>query len=321
MCASLALFGLLAGLANAQSASFHGPIAGFVFNRGSRTIQPLLGVPGATYSGSPVLNDVDAASVAPGGRWALIVRSGLCTFVRGLSDPTPSESSPEGLLNMADRIVWSSSGSHALLYSSSKSQLQRIHVSHDEVAADPPVDLSSWGAGQITTLAIDPAGRQIAFGVAGAGLFFSAPDSSPVLLSSMMRPAAATFDETGNRLYAVDLDQQRILEFDSASAGFEFTSLAHADQSPLNPVGMAVSRDARYLLLTDSATRAVLVYETETHNLVNSIALDFAPSRMEPLSSDSYLLNGDNNREWLLVLDARQTPAVYFVPAGGKELL
>jgi DNA-binding beta-propeller fold protein YncE len=316
---SAATISVVAGLAFAQPASFHGPLAGFVYNRDSRTMQPLLGVPGATYAGSAVMDGLDSASVAPGGRWGLVGRSGRSAVVRGLSDLNPAESTVDGLIDAIDRIVWSGSGTYAVLYSSSQRQLQRVHFSESEVVADTPVDLSPWD-GPITALTIDPAGRQVVFGVAGSGLYSFTAGKSPGLLSLMAQPAAAAFDETGDRLYAVDADQQRIVEFDSGSAGMEFGSLGQADR-PSSPVGMAVSRGARYLMVADSATRAVLVYEIETRNLVNTIPLDFSPSRMEPLSTDStYLLNGDNSKEWLLVLDGKQSPAVSFVPASGKEL-
>ena len=82
ICNSALILGLLSGPASAQSTSFNAPVAGFVYDRASQTVRPMLGVPGATYIGSPVLNDVDVASVAPGGKWALIGKSGSDTFVQ-----------------------------------------------------------------------------------------------------------------------------------------------------------------------------------------------------------------------------------------------
>ncbi len=89
-----------------------------------------------------------------------------------------------------------------------------------------------------------------------------------------------------------------------------------SDALGLKPVGLAVSGDGRCLLLADSATAAIRAYDTVSGNLANTIPLDFTPSRFELLSSaPTYLLNGDNNKEWLLILDARQLPGVSFVPA------
>ena len=47
----VAVLSLLAGPANSQSTGFAGPIAGFVYSRAWRRIQPLIGVPGSTSVG------------------------------------------------------------------------------------------------------------------------------------------------------------------------------------------------------------------------------------------------------------------------------
>jgi len=308
---SFSLF--FAGCALAQTANVSGPLAGFIYHSGSRTVRPVHGVAGSSYVGSPVLNDVDSASIAPGGQWAYVTRNGRSTFVRGLSD-TATESSPDNLLATADRVVWNRDGSAALLYSSSANQLQRVRLSETDATADPPLDLP---AGRLTALAIDPAGRQIALGVAGCGLYLFNAGDSPALISSVAQPAAAAFDETGRKLYAVDLDSLRIVQFDSGSAQSDFTAIGGG----ILPAGLAVSAGGRYLMLADSAARAVYVYDTASQSLANTLNLDFAPSRFEPLSSaPTFLLNGDRSGEWLLVLDARQTPGITIVPAAGEEL-
>jgi len=303
-----------AGCALAQTANVGGPLAGLIFDSGSRTVRPLRGVGGSSYIGSPVLNDVDTASIAPGGQWAFVTRSGQSAFVRGLSNASPVQSSPDGLMAAPDRVVWNRDGSVVLLYSSSANQLQRVRLSANDTTADPPLDLP---AGRVTALAIDAAGRQIALGVAGSGLYLFNAGDSPALVSSIAQPAAAAFDETGRMLYAVDLDSLRILQFDSGSAQSDFSPIGGG----IVPAGLAVSAGGRYLMLADSAGRAVYVYDISSRSFANTLNLDFAPSRLEPLSSGpTFLLNGGRSGEWLLVLDARQTPGITIVPAAGEEL-
>ena len=100
------------------------------------------------------------------------------------------------------------------------------------------------------------------------------------------------------------------------SSALELVTLAQPDAPGTTPVGLAVSGDGLSLLLADSSARAIQVYDTASGSLANTIPLDFTPSRFEALSSaPTYLLNGDNTSEWLLVLDARQLPGVSFVPA------
>lgn len=317
--ASLAVLCWSAAPAIAQTAAFHGPISGFVYTPASRTVRPVLGVAGAAQIGAPVLHDVDFASIAPNGEWALVSHAGRSSLLHDLSNLAPVRSPASGLLNAVDRVVWSRDGSFALLYSSSQNQLQRVNVSAAEATPDAPLDLSPWGSP--ATLAIDPAGQQIAFGVAGSGLYLFAPGQSPALLSPLGQPAASAFDGSGKRLYVVDAAQQQIFVFDSGSSALSFASLAQDGSPAVTPVGMTVSGDGHYLLLADSAGKTVRVYDTTSATLVNSLTLNFMPSRFEALSATpTILLNGDNPAEWLLVLDARQSPSISFVPARQEVL-
>src|SRR5580700_8106149 len=172
VCLPIALLTLPAAPANAQPAGFQGPIAGFVFSGASKTVRPLLGIPGATHVAPPILSRVDSASIAPGGKWAFMTRAGHAAFVGDLAGLAPAESpiaEPGVLIDAVDRVVWSRDGSFALLYSSSGSRLQRVQLTGSQPLADGPIDLSPWGIA--TTLAIDPAGQQIAAGFAASGLY------------------------------------------------------------------------------------------------------------------------------------------------------
>src|SRR5262249_22252015 len=143
--------------------------------------------------------------------------------------------------------------------------LQPVRFCAGGPAAGEAIDLSPWGSA--TTLAIDPAGRRIAFGVAGAGLYVFDAGQSPALLSDIAQPAAAAFDDQG-RLYPLDGAPQRLLQFDPGGSGFEFASLAASADSPaIDAVGMAVSAGGRFVMLADRAGRAVRVYETATRTL------------------------------------------------------
>jgi hypothetical protein len=303
--------------AGAQPA-VQGPISGFVY--GANSVRPVLGVPGSAFAGPVFMTGVRWASIAPGGNWALISRRGRPVVAGHLLDAAFSEASPAGLLSAVDRAAWSRDGSYALLYSSISHQIQRVRFSEGEASADAPVSLLDFG--EVTTLAIDASGNQMAFGISGtgAGLYLLKPEQTPALLSSMAQPASAAFDNTGNALFVVDLETQRILEFDNGGGPVEFSSLASPEGPAPAPVGMAVSGAGRYLLLADAANRAVRVYDRVTRALANSLPLDFAPSRMDALSSGStFLLNGDRPNEWLMVLDAADIPRTYFVPASGTR--
>ena len=300
--------------ANAQPGTFQAPVTGFVFSPISHTLRPIAGVRGASHLGKAVLDEVDWASPAPGGRVAVTGRSGRTEVVEGLSGSGPSAAvSPAGpLIDLVDRIAWSRDGRFAAIYSSSGGLLQRLRLGGAEVGASAPADC--FPLGRVTALAIDRGGR-IAAGFAGSGLYLIEEGQSPTPISSR-QTAAIAFDDAG-RLYAIDLETRRILEFGDATGPAEVASLEDPGDADL-----AVSANGRYLLVTGQSPPAVRVYDIHERSLVNTIPLDFAPSRLERLSADGlFLLNGDRRGEWLLVLDAADVPAVYFVPAASEEEL
>jgi sugar lactone lactonase YvrE len=263
-----------------------------------------------------VLREVASGSASPGGEWALITRAGRSTFVRGLSG-LPEESPVDGLIDAIDGVAWSRDGRFALLRSSSSSQLQRVRLFDAEALADAAVSFPPES--RLVAMTIDPSGGRMAVVVAGSGLYLFGSGQSPALLSSM-EPAALTFDNTGRRLYAADLEAQRIFEFDSGSGPLEFASLP--DSSRPSFIGLAVSGDGSYLMVTESGAPEVRLYETASRTLAKTIPLDFAPSRLEPVSpAPTFLLNSGTGNEWLLLLDGSHAPAVYFIPVSREEPL
>ena len=119
---------IMGPLAMAQQSVVGGPVSGFFYDPGSRSICPLAGILGAALIGPAVLNDVDSAFIAPDGNWALAVRPSGSSFVRKLSDGSPVEFTPDDLIAGIDRAEWSQDGSVVLLYSSSGNQLQAGHL-------------------------------------------------------------------------------------------------------------------------------------------------------------------------------------------------
>jgi len=302
--------------------SFQAYPAGAVYNKSSRSIQPLVGFPGSSYLGLPLLSDVDAASIAPDGSKAWVSKEGRSGFWTGLLAGAATDTAVVGLIDGVERVAWNSNGSAALLYAASGKQLQVIRFNGQKAAVGEPIDGGFLGQGRVTALAVDTTGQRIAVGIShrqGGALYSWTAEEGPSLLASM-EPVAATFDEEGTRLYAIDGGSLKILEFDNLSGPLEFALLASSDGAKVDPAGIAVSRKGRYLIMVDRANPSVRVYATADGSLANTFSLDFAPSRLERLSADGvFLLNRPGPDEWMLVLDARETPCVYFVPASPKD--
>src|SRR5687767_8802795 len=125
---SLLALSALVCIVNAQPLDVRAPIAGFVHQKGLRSLRPIFGVAGSALLGPPLLNDVDSASISPGGKWALVTTEGRTRLLRGMSELAPMAAGGD-LIEAVDWVVWSRSGTFAVLHSSSTRQLQRVRLS------------------------------------------------------------------------------------------------------------------------------------------------------------------------------------------------
>jgi hypothetical protein len=292
-----------------------GPISGFLFDPPSHSIRPVVGIPGAAYLGNPVVRDLQFASVAPNGKWALGI-SGGAVFITGLRDNTLSSRLEEVVIE-TDLVVWSLDSTAAVLYSPARGLLQTVRQLDATPRIDPPVDLSQLG-GVITRVALDRTAQRIAVGIQNApvsGIYLISGVNSPVLLVGADDPGAMVFSEDGN-LYAANMRTPRITRLENVSTLPVAPLFLDQQEGLADIVGMALSRDGRRLYVASREKRTVCVYDTVDRSLLANLPLDAPPSVLEPLSgSDLFFLNTrGSTEEPILLVDTRST-AVYFVPA------
>jgi hypothetical protein len=302
----------------AQVASLSGPISGRVFDRSSRSLRPIMGIPGASYLGDPLVAGLDWAAVAPEGSQALALREGNLYSVRGLQS-SPAWTLIEGALASPERVAWSGDASVAVL-SSSESRLQFLRSLGEGPVAGPPIDLP----GRVSALALDRAGGCSLVGVEadqGGGLYLVSPEGPPRLLMPLGRPSAIAVAGNDRDLFVADRANRQIWELrDFREAA---TPLLFADDGGgmTDAVGLALSRDGKVLFVANQSAKTLDVYTLETRSLASRSSLDYEPSLLEPLSGPVLFLlkSVGNNNEPLLVLDTSREPTVYFVPVGRGE--
>src|SRR6266542_443442 len=99
------------------------PVSGFIFNESRRSIQPIMGLPGASYLRAGVATEIDLAQVAPDGSFALAARNGQAYVIQGLMSE-PQEALLEGVIRDPDKLALS--GSAAVIYSGKARQAQIV---------------------------------------------------------------------------------------------------------------------------------------------------------------------------------------------------
>jgi hypothetical protein len=329
---------LLATALLAQSGGIRGPVSGLVYDGAARAIRPVNGVPGAAYLGSPVVAEIDFASVSPDGDAALALSAGRLYLVRGLNEQAPRWSVLEDNSSAA-RAAWSADSDAAAVYSSASGAIRRYgSLKSVTLASDTrlspragprrvrpgvkglPVaaDIGVPPAGEISAMAIDSRGDVLA-GIAGGVYLGSRVDGFRLV---------ASVDETGgialagDRLFIADRARGQIIEVRDYAAAADVQLFAGADRGVTDPVALAVSPDGRSLIAASGAGRNLQWFDLETRASTARIDLDFEPSRLDPRNGGAlFLLNSRGAAEEpLQVLAGRRNPAVYFVPAGAAEV-
>jgi VCBS repeat-containing protein len=315
----LALF-IAAGamIALGEDARLTGPVAGYVFDRSSQSIRPILGVLGSSHLGDAVAGSFDLASPSPLGIYALATQAGRLFFVRNL-DSGQAESAPiDNAISGANRFAWNQDGTSAAIYSADSRQAQVVRNLSTTPTLDDAIDLSSLD-GTVSALAFD--GKRLLIGAsspASGGVYLADGQSAPKLLLRTAVPVALSVDAARGDLYIADHDSSQIWMV-QGYAGDATPILFAADRDGVSsPVGLRASGGR--LLVANAGNRGVDAIDIATRASLGHMDLDFAPVQMEALGSGQLtLLNFSGADGPLYVLDSTGDLAVYFVPAGGDR--
>lgn len=300
------------------SAGVAGPVTGFIFDAQSGAVRPMLGVPGAAYLGNVVAAGLKTASVAPDGSTALAVQQlGRLVLYTGLRGATPPAAlNVPGAIAAADHFAWAanSTGNAAAVYSSRTGQAQILTSLAQSPVAAVPIDLSGL-PGQVTALAFD--GQRLILGVASneaGGIYLASALSGIQRIAHAFSPSA--IDLAGGSLYFADSQAQQIWQVQSY-AGTPAAVLFANDSGINSPAGLQVSADGLRLYAANAGSRSLAVYDIASRSPVQSLELNFTPTRLDLFGdSSTFLLNGVGQGPLYVVRDgAPGKAAVYFVPA------
>lgn len=281
----------------AQEGRVSGPVSGILFERNA--VRAVLGVAGASHLSPALIRDADYAEASRDGNMVAFSKAGriaVLSLSDGVERAIAEGSSREMEWNAASNALAFENGGHVFVWRTSDNSI------------------SDFGAlANVTDLAIDAEGRSV-FAAAGgndAGVYRLQENASPILLATLSGDASLTLDARGSALLVAD--GRQVLEV--ATAG----GAARIAPDAVEPAGVAMSSNGRYLAVADRGSNAVLIYETATKALVRRVDVDFAPSRLEALGKDLFLLNERSSTQALEVLSLQNDASVYFIPAAVEE--
>jgi hypothetical protein len=296
-----------------------GPVTGFLFDGQVGAVRPMLGIPGAAYLGGALATGLNTATIAPDGSAALALQqSGKLVLYSGLRTASPVALAVAGAIVGPDHFAWTADSASAAVYSSSGAQGQILTSLAPSPAAAAPIDLSSL-PGPVTVLACD--GQRLILGVASAGsggIYLAGAAAGIQRIAAAAGPSAIAL--AGSSLYFADNQSQQIFQVLNY-AGTPAATVFASDSSISSPVGLQVIADGQRLYAANAGDLKLVVYDIASRSPLQSVALNFTPSRLDLFGDPSvFLMNGTGQGPIYVARDggARRAAAVYFVPAPGK---
>lgn len=324
-----AIAAFVAASLGAQTPSWILPASGYAYDSVARTVRPVAGFLGSSYAGPAVLTGVAWASVAPGGRSALVAQQGRLWWAPDLSNANLPPVAIDGLDSSVD-CRWSADASTMAILSpgtatvtwlsgpqvTNSRQLPALQVKNRRREL-PALEDAVW-----TLLAADSKADSVLLASNAAGvwtLWLASPNRPPISLGPAQHPVAAVFAQRSPFIYVAEADAPRVSRI-QWQEGAPAETVLGADDGIQSLSGLALSPDDQQLFAADPSARMVRVYDLGSREAGPVLPLTETPGALLPLGSGQFLVNPRERPDApLLLLDISGPPKVWFVPMGSSQ--
>lgn len=299
----------------AQDSNLAGPVSGLLVDEQTRSIRPILGMPGSAYAGDASVTAFDFASAAPDGNSALVARAGSLYLVRRLDGATPIWRQLSNESASFSRAAWSESSQTLAVVNTTANRLELWTDLASEPKLASTIDLVSL-TGSVAAMAVDEDARYAFAATQGAdntALYVLQAGGEPRMITQLGRVGGLLL--SAGALYASDRGRNEVLRITNWASMPEVATIASAGHGVNDPVGVALSADRGTLYIANAGVNQLLGFDLAASVVKASLDLDFQPTRMERIGTGSLLLleRGVPGEAPAQVLDPVALK-VYFVP-------
>lgn len=316
----LGIASIAAGTLCAQQGRVTGPTTGFVFDAGSRSVRPVLGVPGGSTIGAPVDLGKDfslaSAWVSPRVDFAIgVTGEGALHIVR--IDGSAAPRAVQEIAGAVQNVVYSPSGSSAVLFTADGTHVITGLPDTPKVTGSvnpggilrrgTPTGLGIRASAPVVSVAVSDDGWYVLYGSGGSVRVLTVSGENRQLATTAA-DAVVAFAPNSHDVAVADSDSGVVVFRDLAGAG-----ASKVIGGMRSPTGVAFSPDARRVYVASASARSVSGFDIES-GASSTLACDCSPVNLVRMGN-VYRLN-DFGREplWLLDADAKD-PRIVFVPA------
>jgi hypothetical protein len=319
---------VLAGLASAliltqaraQTPNWVAPANGYLYDRLTESIRPVVGFGGSAYLGSPVVSGVAWASLAPNQQTALAVVNAALVSIANLGAPGQFQTIDQS--DLPKQALWSSDSTRAVVLTETGQLKWLTNLSStpsQEAGWDlDPARRAGPGLPRWSLLAADSAADGVLvtsrFGDTWK-LWWASEAASPVWIPTVGHPVSAVFT-SGNAAFVADAAGHRIMQIRNLDGVPAATQLLFSDRYISDPVGLALSAAGNLLYVADGSDQTVRSFDTGTGALVGALPFSSSATSLTSVSAGRYALNASGTAGPLYFLDTGSAPRVFFIPRG-----
>jgi hypothetical protein len=298
-----------------------GPSLGFVYDRSSQSLKPLLGNAGAAMIG-PALDlgtAFSSAVISPKQDYALAVAGGNNVVLVRLDGATPPSSILSVLPPSPDQIALSPGGGSAALYYAATRSFQVITG-----LPDSPAFTSLAAAALPATpdvLAVSDDGKSVLAGLGGdSGEVYLLTDGSTERVLQAGRISAIAFLHQSQDALVVDGGGRRLLRISKGSGGIESQVLARETDGIADAAAVTASADNRLALVANTGAASVVVVNLAS-GAASAVACQCTPTILAGLRGQAVYRLNELSEFPISVLDVGGAkPVVNVIPPEVKLL-
>ena len=246
---------------SASGQGVRGPVLGYIFDKDSRLLRPINGIPGAAHVAAAVVLDFSPAvvEVSPNQDFALAVDAGGRLRLVDLAAPTPTSTVVESAIAGVDRVFISPSGAAAAAYDRGAGVVQVFDGLPAAADAAGEFTVASL-PGVLTALAVSDGGAVLAAVAerSGGSIYTLVSDRAPARVGAVRRVLGMSFAPRADDAVAADYDAGEVLLIRGATTIRQVSVIASADDGIERPSFAAVAADgARAVVTVPSGAAAV----------------------------------------------------------------
>lgn len=313
-------FALLMAPVALQAASIEGPRLGYVFDHASKSIRPILGIPGAATMGQALESGLDLRKIAisPAQDYVLATEGEHNQVVMLATSQTPMASVlVQGADRGPDQLAISAGGKAAALFYKGSNHVQLI----SGLPGAPKISARLYlSTGQTpSALAVSDDGQTLLAGVAGT-VYWVSPSGEVPILKGLQKITSISLDSNQNAIVA-DAVGNQIYRLRNVTGAVESDVVAGPKEGVAAPVAVAVSHDGKRAFVANGKSGIIAVFDLQAKTETGKLSCGCTLTGLDRLAGEDVfrLTEPTTGPMWVLEVSALQSRIVFVPPALNRE--